>query len=279
LFCGGVRCPLFRQEAMPVGSRYQGGADARSRGIVLLLDCCYGGAFAQGVTVRATGDVNVLDSFPQGRSGGGRGRAVITASNAIGQYSDTCSAIHHQRSRSRCSSTPIYQLWAGSCCSNTPQGFLESCYRQEPDSADPRAPSDLARCRGSQPDFLIDLLRDYKRDQLRLHRVVLLHTRYRRSACRAGCYLVCHEPSSTRPRWRADLGLGHHCSAHNVPMGDLDLGVPNDLKRRSCLRGSKFRPDGHCCYAHHYLHAAASRAGKRSELTDPDLRIPYVPVL
>ncbi len=57
--------------------------DARSRGIVLLLDCCYGGAFAQGVTVRASGDVNVLDSFPQGRSGGGRGRAVITASNAM----------------------------------------------------------------------------------------------------------------------------------------------------------------------------------------------------
>ena len=33
--------------------------------------------------VRAAGDVNVLDSFPQGRSGGGRGRAVITASNAM----------------------------------------------------------------------------------------------------------------------------------------------------------------------------------------------------
>ncbi len=57
--------------------------DARSRSIVLLLDCCYGGAFAQGVAVRASGDVNVLDSFPQGRSGGGRGRAVITASNAM----------------------------------------------------------------------------------------------------------------------------------------------------------------------------------------------------
>jgi Caspase domain len=57
--------------------------DARSRSVVLLLDCCYGGAFAQGVKVRAAGDVNVLDSFPPGRSGGGRGRAVITASNAM----------------------------------------------------------------------------------------------------------------------------------------------------------------------------------------------------
>ena len=56
---------------------------SRSRSVVLLLDCCYGGAFAQGVTVRAAGDVNVLDSFPHERSGGGRGTAVITASSAM----------------------------------------------------------------------------------------------------------------------------------------------------------------------------------------------------
>jgi hypothetical protein len=30
---------------------------SRSRSIVLLLDCCYGGAFSQGVTVRAAGGV------------------------------------------------------------------------------------------------------------------------------------------------------------------------------------------------------------------------------
>ena len=35
--------------------------DSRSRSVVLLLDCCYGGAFAQGVRVRAAGDVNVLE--------------------------------------------------------------------------------------------------------------------------------------------------------------------------------------------------------------------------
>jgi Caspase domain len=56
--------------------------NSRSRSVVLLLDCCYGGAFAQGARVRAAGDVNVLDSFPQERSGG-RGRAVITASSAM----------------------------------------------------------------------------------------------------------------------------------------------------------------------------------------------------
>jgi hypothetical protein len=56
---------------------------SRSRSIVLLLDCCYGGAFSQGVSVRAAGDVNVLDSFPGGKLGGGRGRAVISASSAM----------------------------------------------------------------------------------------------------------------------------------------------------------------------------------------------------
>jgi hypothetical protein len=56
---------------------------SRSRSIVLLLDCCYGGAFSQGVAVRSTGKVNIAESFPAGRLGGGRGRAVITASNAM----------------------------------------------------------------------------------------------------------------------------------------------------------------------------------------------------
>ncbi|WP_410602812.1 caspase domain-containing protein [Amycolatopsis sp. lyj-90] len=55
---------------------------SRSRSIVLLLDCCYGGAFSQGVAVRSSGEVNVLDAFPGGGFGG-RGRAVITASNSI----------------------------------------------------------------------------------------------------------------------------------------------------------------------------------------------------
>ncbi|SNY50261.1 caspase family protein [Paractinoplanes atraurantiacus] len=52
---------------------------SRSRSVVLLLDCCYGGAFSRGVRVRAAGDVDVLDNFP----GGSRGRAVITASSAM----------------------------------------------------------------------------------------------------------------------------------------------------------------------------------------------------
>jgi serine/threonine protein phosphatase PrpC len=57
--------------------------DSRSRSVVLLLDCCYSGAFARGVQVRAAEDINVLESFPGGKAGGGRGRAVITASSAM----------------------------------------------------------------------------------------------------------------------------------------------------------------------------------------------------
>ncbi|MDQ1731687.1 MAG: hypothetical protein QOK10_1846, partial [Pseudonocardiales bacterium] len=56
---------------------------SRSRSIVLFLDCCYGGAFGQGVRVRAAGDVNVIDSFPTENLGGGRGRAVISASSSM----------------------------------------------------------------------------------------------------------------------------------------------------------------------------------------------------
>ena len=56
---------------------------SRCRSIVLLLDCCYGGAFGKGVKVRSTGEVNVFDSFEGNRVGGGRGRAVITASSSI----------------------------------------------------------------------------------------------------------------------------------------------------------------------------------------------------
>lgn len=51
---------------------------SRSRSIVLLLDCCYGGAFSKGVSVRAAGEVDVLPALSSGR-----GRAVITASSAV----------------------------------------------------------------------------------------------------------------------------------------------------------------------------------------------------
>ena len=56
---------------------------SRAQRIVLLLDCCYGGAFERGVVARAGGDVDVAAQFTLGSPGGGRGRVVITASSAM----------------------------------------------------------------------------------------------------------------------------------------------------------------------------------------------------
>ena len=50
---------------------------SRSRRVVLLLDCCYAGAFERGMTARAGAGVDIEEQF------GGRGRAVITASSAM----------------------------------------------------------------------------------------------------------------------------------------------------------------------------------------------------
>jgi Caspase domain len=53
-------------------------ARSRSRRVVLLLDCCYAGAFERGMTARAGGGVGIETQFSNGR-----GRAVITASTAM----------------------------------------------------------------------------------------------------------------------------------------------------------------------------------------------------
>jgi len=50
---------------------------SRSRRVVLLLDCCYAGAFERGMVARADRSVAIEERF------GGRGRAVITASSAM----------------------------------------------------------------------------------------------------------------------------------------------------------------------------------------------------
>jgi hypothetical protein len=56
---------------------------SRAKRVVLLLDCCYGGAFERGVIARAAGTVDVGEQFAQDSLGGGRGRVVITASSAV----------------------------------------------------------------------------------------------------------------------------------------------------------------------------------------------------
>ncbi|MGH3131241.1 MAG: caspase family protein, partial [Gaiellaceae bacterium] len=50
---------------------------SRSRRIVLLLDCCFGGAFARGMVHRAGSGVDVAEKFD------GQGRVVLTASRAM----------------------------------------------------------------------------------------------------------------------------------------------------------------------------------------------------
>jgi hypothetical protein len=56
---------------------------SRAQRVVLLLDCCYGGAFERGVVTRADPSMHVGEQFSQGHLGGGRGRVVITASSAM----------------------------------------------------------------------------------------------------------------------------------------------------------------------------------------------------
>jgi hypothetical protein len=50
---------------------------SRSRRVVLLLDCCYAGAFERGMTARAGQEMGIESQF------GGRGRAVLTASSSM----------------------------------------------------------------------------------------------------------------------------------------------------------------------------------------------------
>lgn len=57
-------------------------ARSRAQSIVLLLDCCYGGAFERGLVHRSDGDAHVGEQF-HGVSDSGRGRVVITASSAM----------------------------------------------------------------------------------------------------------------------------------------------------------------------------------------------------
>jgi len=56
---------------------------SRAQRVVLLLDCCYGGAFERGLIHRASSDVDVGDQFRQPQLEEGRGRVVITSSTAM----------------------------------------------------------------------------------------------------------------------------------------------------------------------------------------------------
>ena len=75
---------LLDATAVPAQFVHRCMSRTRAGRTVLFLDCCYGGAFSRGSSaVRASGDVGVLESFADGKPAGGRGWAVITASNSM----------------------------------------------------------------------------------------------------------------------------------------------------------------------------------------------------
>jgi uncharacterized caspase-like protein len=81
LFLAGTDTVPNRLSATAVAARFVNDelAECRAQHIALLLDCCFGGAFAKGSVSRAVDDVDVEQSFPQRP---GRSRVVITASSA-----------------------------------------------------------------------------------------------------------------------------------------------------------------------------------------------------
>ncbi|MEU5311917.1 caspase family protein [Streptomyces sp. NPDC021562] len=72
-------------DATAISSQFVRGCMSRTMAgrTVLFLDCCYGGAFSRGASARASGDVNVLESFQTEKEPGGQGWAVITASDSM----------------------------------------------------------------------------------------------------------------------------------------------------------------------------------------------------
>ncbi|MFI8895698.1 caspase domain-containing protein [Streptomyces paradoxus] len=76
--------PLLAATAVPSQFVRSCMSVTRAGRTVLFLDCCYGGAFSRGsASVRASGDVNVLESFAKDDPASGRGWAVITASDSM----------------------------------------------------------------------------------------------------------------------------------------------------------------------------------------------------
>ncbi|MFC0437436.1 caspase family protein [Kutzneria buriramensis] len=81
LFLAGTDTVPDRLSATAVPARFVNDelAECRAAHVALLLDCCFGGAFAKGSVSRSVDDVDVEQSFPLRP---GRSRVVITASSA-----------------------------------------------------------------------------------------------------------------------------------------------------------------------------------------------------
>lgn len=75
-----ARGELVRSTAVPAGFIHEVMGKSRSKRQVVLLDCCFSGAFAEGMTAKDDGVVDVQKQL------GGEGRAVLTSSTST-QYS------------------------------------------------------------------------------------------------------------------------------------------------------------------------------------------------
>ena len=60
-------------------------SDCAARRVVVMLDCCYSGAFAKGALSRADRSVNLAEEFRPAEEERGKGRVVLTASSST-QY-------------------------------------------------------------------------------------------------------------------------------------------------------------------------------------------------
>jgi uncharacterized caspase-like protein len=73
---------LAKYTAIAASALHESMGDSRSEYQVLVLDCCFSGAIAKGMTIKDDGGVDVRAALqiPQGSQLGGRGRAIFTAS-------------------------------------------------------------------------------------------------------------------------------------------------------------------------------------------------------
>ncbi|BAY32672.1 hypothetical protein NIES2107_45620 [Nostoc carneum NIES-2107] len=71
---------LIRASAVTASFVHESISRSRSQRQVIILDCCFSGAIAQGMTVKDDGNVNVQEQL------GGKGRAILTSSTST-QYS------------------------------------------------------------------------------------------------------------------------------------------------------------------------------------------------
>jgi hypothetical protein len=79
---------LLRATAVPALFVSQQMTETRAERVVILLDCCYAGAFSRGMSVRDADAISIEDSFPDLGPGGqkaddGQCRVVITASSKM----------------------------------------------------------------------------------------------------------------------------------------------------------------------------------------------------